>query len=94
MAILGMAGFGAVRAVVDFHHNRVIIGFKDWRLEARPALILGMNVLGTVNTLMLDYPRAQVCLLPLEPNGICVGTCALWVASVLMHGSGDCSLGS
>ena len=47
MAILGMAGFGAVRAVVDFHHNRVIIGFKDWRLEARPALILGMNVLGT-----------------------------------------------
>ena len=68
--------------------------FKDWRLDSRPALILGMNVLGTVNTLVLDYPHAQVYLLPLEPDGISVGTCSLWVASPLMLGTSDCSPGS
>ncbi len=68
--------------------------FKDWNLEARPALILGMNVLGTVNTLVLDYPRAQVYLLPLQPKGISVRTCSMWVSSPLILGDSDCSPGS
>ena len=68
--------------------------FKDWHLDSRPALIPGMNVLGTVNTLVLDYPRAQVYLLPLEPNGISVGTCTMWVASLSMHGDSDCAPGT
>lgn len=38
--------------------------FKDWHLDSRPALLIGMNVLGTVNTLVLDYPRAEVYILP------------------------------
>lgn len=38
--------------------------FKTWHLESRPALIIGMNVLGTVSALVLDYPHARVYLLP------------------------------
>lgn len=68
--------------------------FKNWHLEARPALILGMNVLGTVNTLVLDYARAEVYLLPREPNGIAVGTCTQWIASLLNQGSSGCSPGN
>ncbi len=40
--------------------------FKTWHLDSRPALIVGMNVLGTVDALVLDYPRARVYLLPPE----------------------------
>lgn len=43
--------------------------FKTWHLESRPALIIGMNVLGTVDALVLDFPRARVYLLPAPPPG-------------------------
>ena len=38
--------------------------FKVWGLGSRPAIIIGMNVLGTVDALVLDYPRARLYLLP------------------------------
>lgn len=38
--------------------------FKIWGLDSKPALIIGMNVLGSVDALVLDYPRAQVYLRP------------------------------
>jgi len=38
--------------------------FKTWHLESRPALIIGMNVLDSLNALVLDYPRARVYLRP------------------------------
>ena len=41
--------------------------FKEWHLESRPAVIIGMDVLGRVDTLVLDYPRARVYILPAPP---------------------------
>ncbi len=46
--------------------------FKIWHLDSRPALIIGMNVLGSVDALVLDYPRAQVYLRPIQTPGISV----------------------
>jgi predicted aspartyl protease len=46
--------------------------FKIWHLDSRPALIVGMNVLGSVDALVLDYPRARVYLRPPPPPGISV----------------------
>jgi predicted aspartyl protease len=40
--------------------------FKIWHLDSRPALIIGMNVLGSVDALILDYPRALVYLRPVD----------------------------
>ncbi len=38
----------------DFHI------FKVWGMQARPALIIGMDVLGTVNALTIDFRRAEI----------------------------------
>lgn len=38
--------------------------FKTWHLQSRPALIIGMNVLDSLDALVLDYPRARVYLRP------------------------------
>ncbi len=46
--------------------------FKTWHLDSQPALIIGMNALGVVNALVLDYPRSQVYLEPIPPPGISV----------------------
>lgn len=42
--------------------------FKIWHLSSQPALIIGMNVLGSVDALILDYPRARVYLRPVETS--------------------------
>lgn len=44
--------------------------FKVWHLERRPAIILGMDVLGTVDTLVLDFAYPNVYVLPVHPQGI------------------------
>ncbi len=41
--------------------------FREWHLESRPAVILGMDVLGAMDSLVLDYPRARVYILPAPP---------------------------
>ena len=41
--------------------------FREWHLESRPAVIIGMNVLDKVDSLVLDYPQASVYLLPAPP---------------------------
>jgi predicted aspartyl protease len=46
--------------------------FKTWHLDSQPALIIGMNALGVVNALVLDYPHARVYLEPIPPPGISV----------------------
>lgn len=38
--------------------------FKVWNLESRPAAIIGMDVLGSVSALVLDYGHARILLLP------------------------------
>ncbi|MBW4053053.1 MAG: hypothetical protein HIU85_16645 [Proteobacteria bacterium] len=44
--------------------------FKVWHLESQPALIIGMNVPGSVDALVLDYPRARLYMRPVPPKGI------------------------
>jgi predicted aspartyl protease len=46
--------------------------FKTWHLDSQPALIIGMNALGVVQAMVLDYPQAQVYLQPIPPPGISV----------------------
>jgi Aspartyl protease len=38
--------------------------FRDWGLENEPALLIGMDVLGTLADLSVDYRRKEVELLP------------------------------
>jgi hypothetical protein len=40
----------------DFHI------FKLWNLESRPAALIGMDVLGTVGALVVDYSRRELLL--------------------------------
>lgn len=47
--------------------------FRIWHLDSQPALIIGMNVLGSVNALVLDYPRARVYMRPQPPTEASVG---------------------
>ena len=44
--------------------------FKVWHLQHRPALLIGMNVLGTARALILDYPRARVYLRTTPPSSV------------------------
>ena len=37
--------------------------FRLWELEDRPAMLLGMDVLGTLNTLIIDYRMREVQIL-------------------------------
>jgi predicted aspartyl protease len=46
--------------------------FKTWHLDSQPALIIGMNALGVVEAMVLDYPHARVYLQPIPPPGISV----------------------
>ena len=41
--------------------------FKIWNLESRPAAIIGMDVLGSVSALVLDYEHSRILLLPRPP---------------------------
>jgi hypothetical protein len=36
--------------------------FEHWRLTSRPALIIGMDVPGTLDTLVIDYRRKELRL--------------------------------
>jgi hypothetical protein len=36
--------------------------FEHWQLNSRPALIIGMDVLGTLDTLVIDYRRNELQL--------------------------------
>jgi hypothetical protein len=54
---LGAATLTDVSVVYgDFHI------FKVWDLEHRPALLIGMDVLGTVGAIVLDYSRRDLYL--------------------------------
>jgi hypothetical protein len=38
--------------------------FRLWNLENEPAIVIGMDVLGTVDALMVDYRRGELRVLP------------------------------
>ncbi|MDE2264121.1 MAG: aspartyl protease family protein, partial [Gammaproteobacteria bacterium] len=44
--------------------------FKVWHLESKPAVIIGMDVLGTVDALVLDFGHPRIYMLPVEPDGV------------------------
>jgi predicted aspartyl protease len=52
----------------DINNLRVVFGdygvFKTWGLEDKPALLLGMDVLGSLAYFSIDYQRAELQLLP------------------------------
>lgn len=63
--------------------------FKIWHLDSQPALILGMNVLSTVEVLALDYPHARVYMLPVESGQHAISITTMHVESPLLnHGDG------
>lgn len=55
----------------DITNLHVIFGdypvFKAWGLQDKPALLLGMDVLGSVADFSIDYGRAQMQVLPWLP---------------------------
>jgi hypothetical protein len=34
--------------------------FEHWKLESQPALLIGMDVLGVLDTLVIDYRRREL----------------------------------
>jgi hypothetical protein len=42
--------------------------FKVWNLDSRPAAIIGMDVLGSVSALILDYSHPRLLILPRPPQ--------------------------
>lgn len=52
----------------DINNLQVIFGdygvFKTWGLQDKPALLLGMDVLGSLAYFSIDYQRAELQLLP------------------------------
>ncbi len=55
---IGPANISDVSVVYgDFHI------FKVWDLEKRPAMLIGMDVLGTVDALVIDFRRRELYLL-------------------------------
>ena len=42
--------------------------FKSWGLQDKPALLLGMDVLGSLADFNIDYRRAELQIMP-WPNG-------------------------
>jgi predicted aspartyl protease len=43
--------------------------FRLWEVEREPALVIGMDILGSTDGLMIDFERQQVRLLPHVPDG-------------------------
>ena len=52
----------------DINNLQVIFGdygvFKTWGLEGKPALLLGMDVIGSLAYFSIDYQRAELQMLP------------------------------
>lgn len=46
--------------------------FKLWHLDTQPALIIGMDALGAVDALVLDYPHDRIYLRPIAQPGISI----------------------
>lgn len=58
---LHLGGVGIRHMWVAFGNFNV---FELWELQAEPAIVIGMDVLGTVDSLAIDYSRAKLYILP------------------------------
>lgn len=61
--------------------------FRIWHLDSRPALIIGMNALGVVDALVLDYPGSRVYLRPVPPQGLSVAVEDIFLPNGTTDGS-------
>lgn len=59
--VIRIAGINITRTQVTFGDFDV---FGLWGVEDRPALLLGMDVIGAADAVMIDYARAELRLLP------------------------------
>ena len=59
---------GVERPVLEVADLHVTFGdfdvFRLWDLEHEPAIVIGMDVLGTVDAIMVDYRRGELRVLP------------------------------
>jgi hypothetical protein len=46
--------------------------FRLWDVEHEPALVIGMDVLGSTDGLMIDFERKRVRMLPRIPDGVVI----------------------
>lgn len=85
---------GAIR--ID--HAALVFGdfpiFKVWELTARPAIILGMDVLGTAAAFSIDFRRAEIRVAPQASDpSVHPGWTEVWgrgpTASILNHRTGS-----
>ena len=64
-------------------HLSVVYGqfniFKVWNLESKPAVIVGMDALGTVDALIIDFAQVKVYVLPVQPAGVTITDSMSWV---------------
>ena len=53
---------------IDIGNLHLVFGdfevFQMWGAAAKPAIVVGMDVLGTAQALMIDYKRGEFRLLP------------------------------
>lgn len=53
---------------VAITNMRVVFGdfevFEMWEVNDEPAIVLGMDVLGTTSAMMIDFTRKELCILP------------------------------
>ncbi len=42
--------------------------FKQWKLTTEPAIMIGMDALGTLDTLIIDYRRKELQIRTQEPG--------------------------
>jgi hypothetical protein len=55
--VLRMGSVQVTRPAVIFGDFYV---FKLWRLDSQPAVVVGMDMLGTLGTLLIDYQRCEI----------------------------------
>jgi len=65
---LGPARIGHLAVVFGAFHI-----FKVWNLEETPALILGMDALGTLQAMTIDFGRGELYLRTPDMDGVIIG---------------------
>jgi Aspartyl protease len=63
---LRMGGLSVGRFQVVYGDFEV---FKIWEVADRPAIVLGIDVLGQLDAMMIDYTRSEILVLPRSASG-------------------------
>jgi hypothetical protein len=52
--------FGSIQILTSSATFADMAIFKDWKLTSEPAVVIGMDALGTLDTLVIDYRRHEL----------------------------------